>query len=334
MGGSYTKPAEVRSVFYDGFVEKLPSMAGKAVAITGTTTGTGFACAAACAKQGAHVVLLNRPSERASAALQHLKDKFPGVTFTSIACDLSSFASVRAAASALCDQLSSTGLDVLCNNAGVMALADAATQDGYDVQMQTNHLSHFLLARLVFPLLEKAADLRGQARIVHHSSGARRFPSVALGADYLGRNGGNLGGDGASMLCGGARWQRYHQTKLANSVFTLALRDRLAARHPRVLALAAAPGLAATNLQVTTATQGGMSETWIMRWAQSAEDGAIPLIKCVASPDVESGRLYEPPGMTGMPHTVNLDAEAISANPESREILWRQSESACGAWDL
>ena len=84
---------------------------------------------------------------------------------------------------------------------------------GYDTQMQTNHLSHFLLTKELFPLLEKAAKARGEAR-TKHSSGARKFPSSSLQAKYLGKNGGNLGGNGNSMLFGGGRWQRYHQVPL------------------------------------------------------------------------------------------------------------------------
>lgn len=334
MGAAYTKPAEIPSKHFAAFSANLPSLAGKTIAVTGSTTGTGFIAALTCASKGAHVVLLNRPSERVTAAMKQIQEKVPGCTLTSIPCDLSSFESVRAAGAALREKFAETGLDVLCNNAGVMALADVATVDGYDVQMQTNHLSHFLLSKEVFPLLEKAAELRGEARIVHHSSGARKFPSSPLSAENLGKNGGALGGDSASMLCGGARWQRYHQTKLANSVCTLALRDRLAARHPKILALCAAPGLAATNLQVTTAEKGGMSETWIMRFAQSAEDGCMPLLTCVAGAGVKSGELYEPAGMTGPAVRVNLDAEAITANPVSREILWTESEKACGVWGL
>ena len=77
--------------------------------------------------------------------------------------------------------------------------------------MQTNHLSHFLLTKELLPLLNKAAAAKGEARIVNHSSGACKFPSTPLQAKYLGKNGGNLGGNGNSMLFGGARWQRYHQ---------------------------------------------------------------------------------------------------------------------------
>ena len=78
--------------------------------------------------------------------------------------------------------------------------------------MQTNHLSHFLLTKELLPLLNKAAAAKGEARIVNHSSGARKFPSTPLQAKYLGKNGGNLGGNGSSMLFCGARCQRYHET--------------------------------------------------------------------------------------------------------------------------
>ena len=88
---------------------------------------------------------------------------------------------------------------------------------GYDTQMQTNHLSHFLLTKELLPLLNKAANSRGEARVVNHSSGARSFPSTPLHAKYLGKNGGNLGGNGNSMLFGGARWQRYHQVPFFGS---------------------------------------------------------------------------------------------------------------------
>ena len=172
-GEPYDKPAAVGSKHFEKFVETLPSLTGKVVVITGTTTGTGYVTALTCAKRGASVVLLNRPSERATSSEAELRKFVPDATFTSVSCDLTSFASVRAAASELNATFASSGVDVLCNNAGVMALAENATVDGYDVQMQTNHLSHFLLLKEIFPLLEKAAATHGEARVVHHTSLAR-----------------------------------------------------------------------------------------------------------------------------------------------------------------
>jgi NAD(P)-dependent dehydrogenase (short-subunit alcohol dehydrogenase family) len=249
------------------------------------------------------------------------------------------FSTVRAAAASIKRDFGSTGVDVLICNAGVMALADQATKDGYDVQMQTNHLSHFLLTRELLPLLHTASELRGEARVVSHSSLARN--GAKLEAKYFGPNGGNLGGDGASMLFGGARWVRYHHTKLANVVFTKALHDRLqSAGLTKVKAVCAAPGLAATNLQVSTAADGGMSETWIMRWGQSAEDGTLPLLSCAlgfaAGADepafeVPSGGFVEPEGMAmrGKP-VLKMRLKAECEDLKSRDLLWAESEKACG----
>eukprot|EP00802_Teleaulax_amphioxeia_P020488 Tamp_20775.p1 GENE.Tamp_20775~~Tamp_20775.p1 ORF type:complete len:321 (-),score=64.80 Tamp_20775:26-988(-) len=291
--------------------------------------------ARAMAKKGAHVVMLNRPSERATAAEAALRAEAPAATITPIACDLQSFESVRACAEQLKTQFAATGLDVLANNAGVMALEDEATKDGFDVQMQTNHLSHFLLSREVMPLLEKAAELRGEARIVNHSSLARN--GKPLDAKYLGP-GGNLGGNGSSMIFGGARWQRYHQTKLANVVFTFALHDKLqAAGKSKIKVLCAAPGLAATNLQVTTHQKGGMlgADLWVMKLAQSADDGALPFLHCCVASGVESAEFFEPPGsgVSGPPtKKPSLSKECTDA--KARTMLWEESEKACGPWKI
>jgi NAD(P)-dependent dehydrogenase (short-subunit alcohol dehydrogenase family) len=102
---------------------------------------------------------------------------------------------------------------------GVMALKEAYTMDGFDVQMQTNHLSHFLLTSLLLPSLEKAASTAGEARIVNHSSAARNNPATPFDAKYAKKaSAGDLGGDEQA-----ARYERYHQTKLANSLFSFAL---------------------------------------------------------------------------------------------------------------
>jgi NAD(P)-dependent dehydrogenase (short-subunit alcohol dehydrogenase family) len=336
MGGAYSAPRAVPTKWFGDFEATLPALAGKAVAVTGSTTGTGLVLARACAKKGAHVLLLNRPSPRAAAAAAAVGAVCArGARVTAVDCDLNSFASVRAAAARVLEVLDGGGLDVLVNNAGVMALADEATADGYDVQMQPNHLSHFLLTRELFPALERAGALRGEARIVNHSSGARFVPGGPLDAAYLGK-GGALGGDGASMFFGGARWVRYHHTKLANAVFTVALDARLRAAGSRVKALCAAPGLAATNLQVTTAAAGGFGATWIMAFAQSAEDGTMPLAAAALAPGAAGGDIYEPRNnaITGPPARAALAAEKYAGEERARAVLWAASEAAVGPWAL
>ncbi len=304
-------------------------MTGRTVAITGTTSGTGYVCARELAKLGATVLLLNRPSERADAALQRLRSEVPGGTFEAIPCDLQDFASVRAAA----EQIGRTHdrLDVLCNNAGVMAMPDQATKDGYDVQMQTNSISPFLLTKELFGLLRKSDD----GRVVNHSSMARR--GAPHDPKYFGKNGGDLGGDGTdeeNASFSGPRWQRYHQTKLANCTFTYGLQQRLEARGVQnVKALVAHPGLATTSLQKTTADTGGMDLSGdLMNRAQSAEDGALGIIRACADPNAGAGDFYGPEGFTGFPD--RLTPEDLLTDPDNIRINWEGCEAAVGAFEI
>jgi NAD(P)-dependent dehydrogenase (short-subunit alcohol dehydrogenase family) len=304
-------------------------LTGRVAAVTGTTSGTGYVCARELAKLGATVILLNRPSSRSTDALARLQADVPDATFDLVDCDLQDFASVRAAAGTIRGRYDR--LDVLCNNAGVMALPDQATRDGYDVQMQTNCLSHFLLTRELFALLDKSDD----ARIVNHTSMARRGPP--LDPRFFGKNGGDLGGDGTdeeNASFGGPRWLRYSQTKLANCAFTYALRDRLAASgRTHVKALLAHPGLAATNLQVTTAETGGMDmNSGFMSAAQSPEDGAAGILRACADPEAVSGDFFGPEQWTGFPN--RLPPEPALTDADNLRVNWEGCEAAVGAWDL
>ena len=293
------------------------------------TTGTGFIAAQTCARKGAkNVIMLNRLSDRANSAETEIK-KLSDDTATfveTIERDLQEFESVKNACSSIKEKYDT--IDVLCNNAGVMALEDTATKDGYDVQMQTNHLSHFLLVKELFPLLQKSKDVNGEARIVNHSSMARH--GGALKAEYFEKRGGNLGGDGNSMFMKGARWERCHQTKLANPVFTKALATLLDGSG--IKALVAAPGIAATNLQVTTNERGGMgSGMWIMRMSQSAEDGAMPLISACFDPSAGNGDFWEPSNRGGLcGPAVKVKWDKLSSDEEFQKMLWSKSEEACG----
>ena len=325
---------EVQSKHFDAFKAALPSMAGKTVAITGTTSGTGRVAAFTVAEKGAKVVLLNRKSERSAEMAGALRASFPNANIVDIECDLMSFASVQAAADKV-KQACPEGVHVLCNNAGIMAMKDEATGDGFDVQMQVNHLSHFLLTAELMPLLEKAAAESGDARIVNHSSVARMNPGKKLIGDYLEKKGGNLGGDGGGMLTGGARWVRYNQTKLANCAFTAALHERLQKKGSKVKALVAHPGLSNTSLQVTTSKDGGMGNLltgWLMKLGQSEEDGTMGILSCMCVTDAKSGEFHGP-GKGGFALKGKVEVwplEAFYDNAETRDLLWSKSNDAIG----
>ncbi len=304
-------------------------MTGRVAAVTGTTSGTGYVCARELARKGATVLLLNRASERSVSSLRRLQEEVPNGRFEAIECDLQSFASVRSAIEAIRSRFDR--LDVLCNNAGVMALEDRATGDGYDVQMQTNCLSHFLLTKGLFDLLGVSDD----ARIVNHSSGARLGPP--LESRYFGPHGGDLGGDGTpeeNASFSGPRWARYHQTKLANAAFTYGLQQRLeGAGLSQVKALLAHPGLARTNLQVTTARTGGMdADSPIMAQAQSPEDGALGILRACMDPTAASGDFFGPEGWVGFP--VRLPPEDLLLDPHNVETNWSGCEAAVGTFSI
>ena len=305
-------------------------MTGKVAAITGTTSGTGYVCARELAKKGATVILLNRNSERSRTALANLQESVPGGKFDNIECDLQDFDSVRTAIENIKSRYAV--VDILVNNAGVMALRDQATKDGYDVQMQTNVISHFLLTKGLFPLLKNGEE----SRIINHSSMARLGPP--LEEQYFQAKGGQLGGDGSeeeNSSFRGPRWARYHQTKLANAAFTYGLKKKLEeANVTKVLALLAHPGLAATNLQVTTSHDGGMdAQSDFMKQAQSPEDGATGIIRATMDPTSESGDFYGPTeGWNGYPD--RLTPEEPLYDDSNININWEGCENAVGKFEI
>jgi len=290
--------------------------------------------AQALAEKGGRVIMLNRASSRSTAIQTQMNKDYPDADVTTVECDLQSFASVQAAADTLQDLCKEDGIYALINNAGIMAMPDEATEDGFDTQMQTNHLSHFLLTRELYPLLEKAAEAHGDARIVNHSSMARKSVK-RLEAKYLEKNGGNLGGNSASMMLGGARWVRYGQTKLANAAFTAALHQKLQAKQAKVKATVAHPGWANTELQVTTGKSGGIA-SWTSILArvisQSEEDGTLGILTCATSPDVKCGEFYGPGSglMASKGEAKPFPLEKQYNNDKTIEMIWTKSCEAIG----
>ena len=319
------------SRYYDQVVETLPRLDGLTVAVTGSTSGTGEVYARTAGRLGARVIVLNRPSARADAATDRLRDG--GVDVVPVACDLQSFESVRDAGEQV-RAVAVGGLDVLCNNAGVMGLPDQATPDGCDVQMQTNHLSHFLLTSLVWPVLQRGAEARGRARVVSHSSGARRGP--ALKAEYLERRGGHLGGDG---FPGFGKWRRYQQSKLANLLFSYALLERMPAEDQArgIQVLTAHPGPTNSGLKAKTGRAGGtrMLDRAILnrtlKVAHSVEDGALGIIRASFDPAAQTGEFYGPAGRGEPGPPVLMEPER---DPASEKILWETSLATTGVTDF
>lgn len=322
------------------FDKKLPNVDGKIFAITGTTSGTGYIAAKTAGKHGGEVLLLNRPSERSVASLEKLKAAVPDGKFVAIDCDLQDFASVRAAAQEIKDK-GYTSIYCLSNNAGIMGVPDEITKvDGFEKQMQTNHLSHFLLTNELFPLIVAASKEYGDARIVQHSSAARHMKSKGLEEKYFLKQekDGMLGGDDDTGFMKGAKWFRYHQTKLANSVFTQCLHDELESSEnadcKKILSLCAHPGASRTNL-FSHLTKGGFFANALSfvvgnLLLQSAEDGSMGLLRGMmdSRENLKGGTLYGPAGMSGW--AVPNPPKRYEVDLKAKEMLWRTSEEATG----
>lgn len=313
------------SALFPSFFEALPSMEGKTVVITGASRGLGYVTALSLAKKGATIILLNRKTALAEEARAKIAAAATAGPPALVCCDLLSFESVRAAAREVIS-LAPEGIDCLCCNAGVMMQADEASEDGYDITIATNCLSHFLLARSLLPALEMAAARHGEARLVTMSSGSG-FGAPALDVAFFARNGGRLGGPRAS-------YERYHQSKLANLAFTAALDERLRRRQSAVKALACTPGVCATDMYVHVQSVMRPGQQVDLGAVQSVEDGSLAQLKCIADPAVASGECWGPAGWSGAPERIEMAPPRVLVDTESKARLWAACEAAVGAWDL
>jgi NAD(P)-dependent dehydrogenase (short-subunit alcohol dehydrogenase family) len=278
----------------------LPSQAGRTVVITGATSGIGQAAATELARAGARVVLAVRNVERG----ERLAADLPGGA-EARPLDLTDLASVRAFAQAW-----DGPIDVLINNAGVMAVPEGRTKDGFETQIGTNHLGHFALTGL---LLGHVAD-----RVVTVASGAHRMGKIDLE---------DLNWEVRPYK----RWPAYGQSKLANLLFTFELQRRLAAAGSPVRAVAAHPGIAATELQGRTGNPilhrllalGNL-------FSQSGEQGAWPTL-FAATQELPGGAYIGPGGpgeLRGSPAPASRSSAARD-DVTARE-LWALSERLTG----
>lgn len=338
---------------YDEYVSKFPSMKGKTVAITGTSVnGMGFYIAEAAIRKGADVLIcLNRTSGSAKKGvegLQAIKEDVNSPTeIKTVNCDLQDLENVKKAGAEV-NHIAQNGLDVLVCNSGIMATKDIRTKDGFDVQMQTNQLSHFLLTSIVWPSIKLAAEKRGEARVVTHSSSARDTPSSDLKEEFFQKSKpGTLGGDKSSMFMemtgfSWGPWQRYHQSKLANSCFTMEMHRRLQEKGIANIKVATAdPGLATSNLQVTS-TQSGLMPQWAARMlakrGHSAEDGSLSCAMGAFSPKTNSGDMYMPEKVfKGKPVkcicggiSAKKGKEKLTCKAKNQARVWAYCEEALG----
>jgi NAD(P)-dependent dehydrogenase (short-subunit alcohol dehydrogenase family) len=297
----------------------IPDQSAKIVVITGANSGIGFAAAKAMAEKGARVIFACRSQERGSAAVRSISSVHPSANVELILLDLADLASVHAFASEFSERYDS--LDILINNAGLMALPRSTTADGFEMQFGVNHLGHFALTGLLMNRL-LAAD---RARIVNVSS-ALHLSGVINFDDLNGESSYN-------------KWSAYSQSKLANLLFAFELNRRLEKNGYDAISVGCHPGYAATNLQ---AKGPEMSHNLLLArimtvgnrlFAQSAEKGALPTLYAAAAPDVNGCDYIGPDslmGQRGYPKKIFSSSVSYAANTAAR--LWQVSEELTGVY--
>ncbi len=300
----------------------VPDLSGRRVIVTGANSGLGFEAARLLAGRGARVTLAVRNTAKGAAAAQSIRAAFPDAQLEVRSLDLADLSSIRHFASAF--RTTHDWLDILLNNAGVMAIPRRETSDGFEMQFGANHLGHFALTGLLLPMLQ----VKSAARIVTVSSGVH----VA----------GNINFDDLHGKRRYNNWLAYAQSKLANLLFAYELQRRLEQAGSPALSVAAHPGYAATNLQaVGPAMTGSRGSQALMRTAnrtlaQSADMGALPLVYAAVGAEVQGGDYYGPGslmGLRGFP--VKSRSSRRSCDHVLAARLWAVSEELTGVtYDL
>ena len=291
----------------------IPDQARRTAVVTGANSGLGLVTARELARAGSGVVLACRNTEKGTVALESIREAVPGAAVTVEKLDLSSLDSVRAFAARFATAYD--GLDLLINNAGVMAPPRRETTDGFELQLGTNHLGHFALTGLLLGRMQGRED----ARVVTVTSAAHRI--------------GRIDFDDLQRRRHYFRWSAYGQSKLANLLFARELDLRLRAAGSTVSSMAAHPGYAATNLQ--SAAPPAL-DRWAMAlanhlFAQSAEMGALPELYAATRHYLDGGLFIGPDGpneQRGYPKVVSPSRAGRSGATADR--LWTVSEELTG----
>jgi NAD(P)-dependent dehydrogenase (short-subunit alcohol dehydrogenase family) len=281
----------------------IPDLDGRIAIVTGANSGIGYETARALARKRATVILACRNLDKGEAAVRQITHENPAGQAVLMQLDLSDLASVRRFASEFAKRYDR--LDLLINNAGIMATPFIKTVDGFENQFATNHLGHFALTGLLLPLILHAPS----ARLVTVSSGGHRFGII----DF----------DNLNSEKNYDRTRAYAQSKLANLLFTYELQRRFEGAEVDAIAVAAHPGWTATNLQA----HWRMVSLLNPMFAQTPEMGALPTLYAATASDVRGGDYYGPGGwqeLRGYPTRVQSSQRSHDRAVASR--LWTVSE--------
>ncbi len=285
---------------------------GRTILITGANSGIGYEAARALAQHGAHVVLGCRTRSKADEAVARIAATNPSGSTEILEMDLADLDSIADAASRFA--LSHDRLDVLVNNAGLMATPRQHTAQGFEMQFGVNHLGHFALTGHLFEILMAS----GRARVVSISSQGHRPGKIHF--------------DDINSEKKYSPWPAYFQSKLANLLFIRELQRRLVVAQSEMIAVAAHPGVSSTNL----GHESSGVLTAMMKWtrpvfdrfvSQSAAMGALPTLRAAVDASAAGGDYFGPDGLGEQRgHPVKVDSSNRAKDDSAAARLWGLSE--------
>lgn len=294
----------------------IPNLSGKVIVITGANSGLGLACAKTLAAKGATVVMTARNVQKGEAARGEILQEQPHASLDLMKLDVGDLSSVRAFAAAFKDKYAR--LDILLNNAGVMAIPRQETPDGFEMQLGVNHLGHFALTGLLLNVITKTPNAR-----IHNVSSSANYTGTINFDDLMGEK--NY-----------SRWGAYGQSKLANVFFTFELQKRLSAAGHDTIANVSHPGVVIGNLQANSVAQSGTGlEGLLYRLiepilAQDIGMGVLPMLYGMTAKEARGGVFYGPRtfNLRGYPAEKKANKEAYDA--EALRRFWDVSEQLTG----
>lgn len=292
-------------------IHQMPSQQNKTFIVTGANSGIGLEAVKVLAARNATLVLAVRNTQAGEEVAAHLRKQHPQAQLHVMPLDLADLKSVQAFAQMFMQK--HRKLDVLINNAGIMAIPRRTTKDGFEMQLGTNHLGHFALTGLLMPVLLSTPH----SRIVNVSSRAHVIGCMNF-RDLMGQK-------------RYSAWPAYGQSKLANLLFTLELQRQLKLAHSSTLAVSCHPGWAATNLQYVAPKMSGSSFMMQLNqlanrlFAQPADQGALPTLFAATSDTIQGGE-YIGPHKDTKGHPVPVKANPRAYDLQSARTLWTISE--------
>jgi NAD(P)-dependent dehydrogenase (short-subunit alcohol dehydrogenase family) len=296
--------------------DDIPDLSGKVIVVTGANSGLGFECSKTLAAKGATLVMTARNLQKGETACQEILQEQPNAVLDLMKLDVGDLSSVRAFVAAFKEKYDR--LDILLNNAGVMAIPRQETPDGFEMQLGVNHLGHFALTGLLLDVITQTPNAR-----IHNVSSSANYMGTINFDDLMGEK-------------KYSRWAAYGQSKLANILFTFELQKRLSAAGHDTVANTSHPGLVIGNLQSNSVEQSGTGlEGLLYRiiepiLAQDIRMGVLPMLYGMTAREAKGGVFYGPRtfNLRGYPAEKKTNKEAYDADILKR--FWDVSEQLTG----